>query len=110
MRNLLDEFTWSVSEDQLEELKVGPNKNVQRLLRRMTRFFHRAARPTFVGPISTDMHLSLRQLQMLVDILVASGTIRPATIEERISIGAPPTMEQAIYVLPHGAEVWLAYD
>lgn len=101
---------WTVSSDVKDSLKLGDDKNVQRFLRRAFRFFHKVARPTFIGPLSLDMGLSLRQLHLLISVLLDAGDIRLATHEELTSMNVNDLARTEVYTLSERPQAHLAYD
>jgi len=100
---------WEVPEDIKPILRLGSDKNVQKLLRDVLKHFHKVIRPSFIGPISLDAGITLRQLQLLVDILVHNNELRLATPDE-VSDHFGIDYGGAIYALTDGAKVWLAHD
>lgn len=101
-----------ISEHKVEELNVGSLENVKRLLNRAVKYFHKVARPTYVGPLTIELGVSIRQLQLLVELLEDHNLIRPATDEEIAAMGVwknkknPPV----VYALLGNARPGLAYD
>ena len=100
----------SVPDDIKNGLRVGDDANIQRLLKRIIKFFHKVSRPTFIGPISVDLGISIRQLQLLIDVLVDNQLIRKAYLDELHNMGLSPDSGSVVYVLTSRAEVRLAHD
>jgi hypothetical protein len=100
---------WIVPDDIKSQLKLGSDKNVQKLLRDVFRYFHRIIRPSYIGPISLEAGITLRQLQLLVDILVHNNVIRLATIFE-VERYFGRDHGDAIYTLVDSAKIGLARD
>lgn len=99
---------WKLSIDLKENLKISDDGSIQKLLRRALKFFHKVGRPTLIGPISLDMGISLRQLELLIGVLLQSGDIRNPTPEELRLLGISPA--SAVYVLASEPSVHLAHD
>lgn len=100
---------WVVPEDIKPKLKLGSDKNVQKVLRDVVKHFHRVIRPSYIGPISLDAGITLRQIQLLIDILVHNGVLRPASPEE-IKRHFGCDHGDGIYALTSSAEIGLAHD
>lgn len=99
---------WTLSSDLKESLKISDDNSIQRLLRRALKFFHKVGRPTLIGPISLDMGISLRQLELLIGVLVQAGDIRQATQDEMDHFGI--SGDAAAYALTTEPSVNIAHD
>lgn len=100
---------WFVPDDIKSVLRLGSDKNVQKLLRDVVRHFHKVIRPSYIGPISLDAGITLRQIQLLIDILVQNSVLRLASPEE-VAEHFGCDFGGAIYTLTNGAEIGLARD
>ena len=101
---------WTVSSDVKDQLKISDDHSIQKLLRRALKFFNRVGRPTLIGPLSLDMGISLRQLQVLISVLIESGDIRPASIDELRLMGIDQRDGAIVYALTHPPVANLAFD
>jgi hypothetical protein len=59
----------------------------QAVLRIIEGYFHRAARPLYLGIVSLYIGWSLDRTQEMLDVLVTRGVIRPATDDEKLAQG-----------------------
>jgi hypothetical protein len=90
--------TWLVSDDISNRLRLGCDTGVQRKLRTIVAWFQKSHRPMIVGPLAIDLGITLRQLQLLIDVLVDNNVIRVASHHEMICMGLQDG-EYAVYTL-----------
>jgi hypothetical protein len=57
------------------------------LVEKAVRYFHKVARPTFMGEIAVHIGCNLAQTEQLFEVLQERGIVRLSTIEECHEIG-----------------------
>lgn len=104
-------YEYVIPEHMVEKFNVGNAENAKRLLNRAVKYFHKIARPMYVGPLALELGISLKQLQVLIDVLEDNNLIRRASEEEISSMGIWKDKNVPIvYALSENARPELAYD
>jgi hypothetical protein len=86
----------------LEELGIPGTVYVEVL-----RYFHRVDRCVYLGELAVEVGWSTERMEQVVAALVSSGTVRPATDEEKFAVDAP--RDSNVYVLTEPRNLELAF-
>ena len=73
------------------------NINLDEIIKKIMRYFHKINRPTFLGHVAVEIGHSIEQTELFFDTCVDRGYIRKATIQELAQVGG--NSHSIVYVL-----------